>query len=148
VFPTNVFDVIVFCASIVHFSLHIQSLVNVVSVLFWRVLTVHISCHRLSCNLHDREVPWFFGMTAPQWVRASSFKRFLYHAQRHTTAGSTTLDECSARYRDLYLTTHNTLNRKTSMIPVVFEPTISAGDRPQTYNLHRSATGTGRDDTY
>jgi len=30
----------------------------------------------------------------------------------------------------LYLTTHNTHNRKTSMPPVGFEPTISAGKRP------------------
>ena len=29
------------------------------------------------------------------------------------------------------------------MPPVVFEPTISAGKRPQTYTLDRAATGTG-----
>jgi hypothetical protein len=29
------------------------------------------------------------------------------------------------------------------MPPVVFEPTISAGERPKTYALHRVATGTG-----
>jgi len=29
------------------------------------------------------------------------------------------------------------------MPPAVFEPTISAGDRPQTYALDRAATGTG-----
>jgi hypothetical protein len=29
------------------------------------------------------------------------------------------------------------------MSPVGFEPTISAGERPQTYTLHRAATGTG-----
>jgi len=31
------------------------------------------------------------------------------------------------------------------MPPVVFEPTISAGERPQTYALDRAATGTGID---
>ena len=31
------------------------------------------------------------------------------------------------------------------MPPVGFEPTISAGERPQTYNLDRAATGTGND---
>ena len=47
--------------------------------------------------------------------------------------------------RDLYLTTHNTHNRHTSMPPVGFEPTISTGERPQTYALDRYwATGTGR----
>ena len=30
-----------------------------------------------------------------------------------------------------------------SMLPVAFEPTISAGERPQTYALERAATGTG-----
>jgi hypothetical protein len=37
----------------------------------------------------------------------------------------------------------NTHNRKTSMPPVGFEPTISAGKRPQTYALGRAVTGTG-----
>ena len=32
------------------------------------------------------------------------------------------------------------------MPPVGFEPTISAGERPQTYALDRAATGTGYDD--
>ena len=31
------------------------------------------------------------------------------------------------------------------MPPVGFEPTISAGERPQTYALDRAATGTGLD---
>ena len=30
------------------------------------------------------------------------------------------------------------------MPPVAFEPTIPAGERPQTYALDRAATGTGR----
>jgi len=79
-----------------------------------------------------------FGATAPQWAMASSFTRFLDHTQWRTTVGRTPLDEGSARRRDLYLTTHNTHNRQTSMPPVVFEPTISAGERPQTYALDRA----------
>ena len=72
-----------------------------------------------------------------------SFLRFLDHIQRRITVGRTPLDEWSARRRDLYLTTHNTDNRQTSMPPVGFEPTISAGERPQTYALDCAATGTG-----
>jgi hypothetical protein len=34
---------------------------------------------------------------------------------RHTTLGTTPLDEGPARRRDLYLTTHNTHKRQTSM---------------------------------
>jgi len=47
----------------------------------------------------------------------SSFTRFLDHTQRRTTVGRTPLDEWSVRRRDLYLTTHNTHNRQTSMAP-------------------------------
>jgi len=79
----------------------------------------------------------------PTLVMAFSFLRFLDHTQRRTTVGRTSLDEWSARHRDLYLTTHNTHNRQTSMSPVGFEPTISAGERPQSYPLDRADTGTG-----
>jgi len=79
----------------------------------------------------------------PKRVMAFSFLMFLDHTQRRTTVGRTSLDEWSARRRDLYLTTHNTHNRQTTMPPVGFEPTISVGKRPQTYALERAATGTG-----
>ena len=59
------------------------------------------------------------------------FLMFLDHAQRRSTVGRTPLDERSAHRRDLYLTTHDTHNRQISMPPVGFEPTISAGERPQ-----------------
>ena len=72
----------------------------------------------------------------PTRVMASSFLRFLDHTQRRNTIGRTPLDEWSARR------THNTHNRQTSMHPVGFEPTISVGERPQTYALGRAATGT------
>ena len=58
----------------------------------------------------------------PNAANASSFLRFLDHTQRRTKVGRTPLDEWSARRRDLYLTTHNTHNRQTSMPPVGFEP--------------------------
>jgi len=66
---------------------------------------------------------------APQWVRASSFTRFLDHTQRCSTVGRTPLDELSARRRDLYLTTHDTHNRQTSMHP----------GKIRTHNLSRRA---------
>jgi hypothetical protein len=50
---------------------------------------------------------------------------------RHTTLGKTPLDEGSARRRDLYLTTHNTHKRQTSMPPAGFEQAIPASERPQ-----------------
>ena len=63
-------------------------------------------------------------------ARAYSFPRFLNHTQRRTTVGRTPLDEWSARLRDLYLTTHNTHNRKTSMLP---------GGGIRTHNLSKGA---------
>jgi hypothetical protein len=71
------------------------------------------------------------------------FLMFLDHTQRRSTVGRTPLEECSARGRDLYLTTYNDHNRHTSIPPVGFEPTISADKRPQTYTLDRAVTGIG-----
>ena len=48
---------------------------------------------------------------------------FLDHTQRRTTVGRTPLDECSARRRVLYLTTHDTHNRQISMPTVGSNPT-------------------------
>jgi hypothetical protein len=74
---------------------------------------------------------------------ASLRTRFLDHTQRRATVGTPPLDGWSVRRIDLYLTTHNTHNRQTSMPSVGFEPTISAVEWPKTYVLDRAATGTG-----
>ena len=60
------------------------------------------------------------------------FLMFLDHTQRRTTVGRTPLDERSARRRDLYLTTHDTHNRRISMPPVGFEPKIESYDDART----------------
>ena len=86
---------------------------------------------------------FFFWRNSPKWATASSFLRFLDHTQRRTAVGRTPLYEWSARRRDLYLTTHNTHKRQTSMPPAGFEPTIPASEWLQTYALDRAATGTG-----
>ena len=72
---------------------------------------------------------------SPQWARIFSFMMFLDHTQRRTTLGRTSLDERSALRRDLYLKTYNTHNRQKSIPSVGFEPTISAGERPQKLSL-------------
>jgi len=43
----------------------------------------------------------------------------------------------------LYLTTHNTHNRQTSMPLTLFEPASPASERPQTHALDHSAAGIG-----
>ena len=64
-----------------------------------------------------------------------SIEDSLSQSFRHTTVSRTPLDEWSAQRRYLYLTTHNTHNRQTSMPPAGFEPAISAGELPQTNTL-------------
>ena len=86
-----------------------------------------------------------FWRNRPPWARVSSFTRFPDQIQRRTAVGRASLDEWSARIRDLYLTTHKTHNIQTSMSPVGFEPTISASRRPQIHALDRAATGIGSD---
>ena len=86
-----------------------------------------------------------FWCDSPHWARASSFTRFLDHTERRTTVGRTPLEEWSARRRDLYLTTHNTHNRQTSMPPPGFEPVISVGERPQTHRVLHDNKDIGTD---
>jgi len=43
--------------------------------------------------------------------------------------------------RDLYLTTHNTHNRQTSMSPAAFEPAIPTNRQLQTHALYCAAIG-------
>jgi hypothetical protein len=97
----------------------------------------------------DVKFLFVFGATAPsppapQWARATAFTRFLEYTLGHTTVGRTSLDEWSARRRDLYITSHThspQTDRQTSMPAAGFKPTISASERPQ--NLDLAATWIG-----
>jgi hypothetical protein len=86
---------------------------------------------------------FFHGATAPSGPGPPHYRGFTI-TFRHTTLGMTPLDEGSARRRDLYLTTHNTHKRQTSMPPATFEPAIPASERRQTHALDRAATGIGK----
>jgi hypothetical protein len=55
----------------------------------------------------------------------------------------TPLDAGLIRRRDLYLKTHNTYNRQTSMSTAGFAPAILAIQRPQTNTLDRTDTEIG-----
>ena len=65
------------------------------------------------------------------------------HTITHTP-GMTYLKEWTARRRGRYL--RNKYNRRTSMLSEGLEPAIPAMERPQTYALDRTATGTGQHD--
>jgi hypothetical protein len=77
---------------------------------------------------------FYHATTAPSGQRPPHYRCFKI-TLRHITVGRTPLDEWSARRRDLYLTTHNTHKRPTTMPPAGFEPTIPASERPQTHAL-------------
>ena len=148
------------------FSFHISALLWVCAILTF--LSMYCNPPHMSSLYHSTGMPgtlpaatypqvnyqcvnfilsFFFSLSLwrcdPMCVMPSSFLRFLDHTRRRTTVGRTPLDEWSARCKGLYLTTHNTHNRQISMPPVGFEPTISAGERPQSYALDRAATGSG-----
>jgi len=124
----------------------------------WNVSHKHICSYAallvILCSLYPRPAGFFsnsiflYLLLSFLWrcgpMRAMALVlRFLDHTQRRTTIGRTPVGEWSARRRDLYLTTHNTHIRQISMPPLGFEPTISSGERPQTYALDRAGTGTG-----
>ena len=95
-------------------------------------------------QIYAKYATFFLWCCGPTRAMVSSFLRFPDHTQRRITVGRTPLDEWSVRRRYLYLTTHNAHNRQTFMPLVGFEPTISAGERPQTYAIDRAATGTDK----
>jgi hypothetical protein len=103
-----------------------------------------MSIFRGACSVnHGLPTDLFFPRRKRPWWARTSSSMLHDHTQTQTTLGTTPLDEWSARRRDLYLTTHNTHKRQTSMPPVGFEPAIPASERPQTHILDRAATGIG-----
>jgi len=62
------------------------------------------------------------------------------YTQLHTHTLGRPVHEVSASRRDLYLTTHNTLKRQTSMPVAGFETAIPTSERPQNYALDGAAT--------
>jgi hypothetical protein len=92
----------------------------------------------------------------PVFYKSGFHLRFFFMAQQplvgqglliiktsHTTLGRTPLDEWLAGRRDLYLTTHNTHMRQTSMPSAGFEPKIPRSERLQIHALDCTATGIG-----
>jgi hypothetical protein len=85
---------------------------------------------------------FYHGATAPSGPGPPHYHGFTI-TFRHSTLRRAPLDEWSAERRDIYLTTHNSHKRQTSMIPTGFGPAIPASEGLRTYALHRAATGIG-----
>jgi len=84
----------------------------------------------------------FFRSPISFYLLTIGVERYFWHViTLNDTLGRTPLYEGSACPRDLYLTTYNTHNRQTSILPAGFEATIPATERPQTHAVDRAATG-------
>jgi len=92
----------------------------------------------ISKIIYRRKFLFFQNATTPSWPRPPLYRGFTITLNDIYTLGRTLLDEWSARRRDIYLTTHNTHNRQTSIPQAVFEPTIPASKRTQTHVLERA----------
>ena len=79
---------------------------------FW--LIIHYHMH--SSVIWEAHGGFFMAQQALYGARPPHYRGFAI-TLRHTTLGRTALDEWSTRRRDLYLTTHNTHKRQTSMHP-------------------------------
>ena len=62
------------------------------------------------------------------------------HTHTHTTLGRPSLEEGSARSRELCLTSTNIHNRQPAMSQAGFEPAVPASERPQTQTIDRADT--------
>jgi hypothetical protein len=91
----------------------------------------------------------FFIVSFPLALRPNSdhglviLEAFLDQTQRRNTVGRTPLDEWSAYRRHLYLTTHNTHNRQTSMPPGAIRTHDLSRRAAADLALDNAATGTG-----
>jgi len=101
--------------------------------------TLYVGFHCLEKIPHP---PLFHGSTALACL-GLVYEVPSSHSFRHTAFGRTTPDELSSRCTDLYLTTHNTHKRQTSMYSVGFKPAIPASERSQTHAVYRAATEIG-----
>ena len=84
----------------------------------------------------------FHGAASRSGTGHPHYRGFTF-ALRHTPIGRTPIDERKAQLRELYLITHNTHNRQTSMPSVGFEPAVPASERPRTHILDRAVTENG-----
>jgi len=107
------------------------------------VFTIQAHCSLCKVRTEYLYIDIFMWRCGPPRAMAFSILRFLDHKQQRATVGRTPLDEWAAHRRDLQLTTQNIHKRQTLIPSAGFEPAIPASERPQTYAIHRAATGTG-----
>jgi hypothetical protein len=84
---------------------------------------------------------WYFpnSETVPGGPGPLHYRSFTF-TLRHTTLGRTPLDEWSAHCRNVYLSSHNTQNRRTSMAQAEFEISIPVSERQEAHTMDHAAT--------
>jgi hypothetical protein len=109
---------------------------------FFNVLIEEISKGCLTCS-HTYSVIFLFPTFSTYYFRCWRLLLHLRtHSKTHThTLGRTSLDKCSSRRRDLYLTTNNT--QKNIHAAPGFEPTTRGSERPWTQALDHAASRMG-----
>jgi hypothetical protein len=92
-------------------------------ILLWHLVLSRVQVLQLlkpTFQRHERNVLrlclFFSALIASSWPRPPHSRGFVI-TLRHTTLGTTPLDEGSARRRDLFLTTHNTHTRDRHPCP-------------------------------
>jgi hypothetical protein len=97
-------------------------------------------------KLKIKHISFFLSLTS-FYLLTVGVRRLFLHLITHTDTyilGRTPLDKGSACHRNLYLMTHNTPKRHTSMPLAGFKPAIPASELPQTHALDHVATGIGQ----
>jgi hypothetical protein len=103
---------------------------------------------------HNLPLPWtrsierlrlllFIWRDSPTVGQGLLIQEVSISTQRRAAVSRTPLDEWSTLRRDIWQRTTLTTDKHPFKAPVGFEPTVSTGERPQTYGLDRAATGTG-----
>jgi hypothetical protein len=97
-------------------------------------------------NRTDYDYFYFLWCCDPISCHGLPLRGFAIACVGHITLRTNPLGEWSARRGDGYLTAHK--SQQTSMPPAEFEPTISAGERPQTHALDEWPLGLTHIHTY
>ena len=116
-----------------------------------QILTWELNVYKKTCKLFfgwtlqiDFHRPCQYLCIFPPLTQEPPVDQGLYRGftitLRHTTLCRTSLEEWSARRRDLYLTTHDTQTRHTFTSSAVFEPTIPVSKWQQTHALGYNKT--------
>jgi hypothetical protein len=101
-----------------HDSYKMMMMMMMVMIMLMMVMIMNIQSNPvITISLYKTPRLFFFAMARQPLggLGRLIFRGFTITHFRHTTVGRTTLDEGTARRRDLYLIKHNTHKRQTSM---------------------------------